>query len=188
MLPNRSPVRALLLIAILSGLAACRGAAPDETEVIAIDESARSAATLPIPEGPPIVENDAPAGICEDTANILSRVDPIAPGLFRAVAFDNRAGPNDGDGIRGVRFAVNGQGITYAHDELTAPYCIFGSNEPDCGEWPRDEAGRYTWCVGGAIVKPGSYDVFVEVVGEQADSLSGRDRCDWSFGLIVEVP
>ena len=202
------PLRFVLLIAGLIGLAACRGAPSDVAEVVTTDESNRLAATLTIPDGPPIVENDAPvgseptlpaptgppivendlpAGICEDTANILSRVDRVEPGLFRAVALDNRVGSNDGAGIRGVRFAIVGEGITYAHDELDAPYCIFGSNEPDCGEWPRDEAGQYTWGLDGPVVRPGAYEVFVEVVGEQADSLSGRDRCDWSFALDITL-
>lgn len=178
------PAFILVMIALVS----CGGAPARDDATAVADDPARPPASLPVPTGPPVVENDAPAGICEDTANVLSRVDPVGPGLFRATALDNRVGPNDGDGIRGVRFAVSGEGITYTHDELTAPYCIFGSNEPDCGEWPRDEAGRYTWGAGGPVVLPGSYQVFVEVVGERADSLSGLDRCDWSFSLLVEVP
>lgn len=182
----------IVLGATIAALPGCRGA-NSEDEAIAervptVPATAGDRVALPTPSGPPVVENDAPAGICEDTANLLSRVDPITPGLFRATALDNRVGPNDGDGIRGVRFAVSGEGIAYSHDELTAPYCIFGSNEPDCGEWPRDDDGRYTWGVDGPVVQPGLYDLFVEVVGEQADSLSGSDRCDWSFTLLVEVP
>ena len=185
--------RHLFLIALLFGLAGCGRRPANEGEAVA-DTSAtapaasRVRATSPAPTGPPAVENDAPAGICEDTANLLSRVDRVEPGLFRAVALDNRAGSNDGDGIRGIRFAIAGEGISYAHDETSAPYCIFGSNEPDCGEWPRDEAGQYTWGVDGPTVRPGRYDVFVEVVGETADSLSGSDRCDWSFAIIVNAP
>ncbi len=144
-------------------------------------------ASLPVPRERPDVDNDAPAGICEDTANILSRVDPVPEGLFRALALDNRVGANDGDGIRGVRFVVVGDNLNYAKDETTAPYCIFGGNEPDCGPWPRDDQGRYTWGVGGPAVESGSYQVFVEVVAGQADSLSGRDRCDWSFSMRVEA-
>lgn len=184
--------RYLLLVAILTALAGCRGASSGEGEAVAgvaptIARQDRGEATLPVPGGPPVVENDAPAGICENTANILSRVDPVSGGLFRAVALDNRVGEQDGDGIRGVRFAVTGENLAFSHDELTAPYCIFGSNEPDCGEWPRDAAGQYTWGVGGSPVRPGRYEVFVEVFGTAPDSLSGSDRCDWSFAMQVEL-
>lgn len=181
----------LALIAILIFLASCR-AAPGDGDPIAENvptATGRSSPqpTLPVPGGPPAVENDAPAGICEDTANILSRVDRASGGLFRAVALDNRVGANDGDGIRGVRFAIAGEDVAYTHDEVTAPYCIFGSNEPDCGDWPRDADGRYTWGVGGPVVRPGRYQISVEVVGESPDSLSGSDRCDWSFTMVVEL-
>jgi hypothetical protein len=138
------------------------------------------------PAGPPDVDNDAPAGICEDTVNILSRVDADDDSLFRAVAVDNRAGSNDGDGIRGVRFVVIGDNLTYAKDETAAPYCIFGGNEPGCGPWPRDAAGRYTWGADGPVVEPGRYEVFVEVVAARPDSRTGRDRCDWSFTIRVQ--
>ncbi len=209
MIMKAMPLQFVWLLVSLVGLIACRAAPSDVAELATVDAPDRLTATLTVPDGPPIVENDAPvgsettlfaaagppivendlpAGICEDTANILSRVERVEPGLFRAVAVDNRAGSNDGDGIRGVRFAIVGEGVAYAHDELDAPFCIFGSNEPDCGEWPRDEAGRYTWGVGGPAVQPGTYEVFVEVVGQQADSQSGRDRCDWSFVMIISAP
>lgn len=175
----------ILIGVVVLLLAACRGAAvPEEPTRV---EPTPPGASLPVPRERPDVDNDAPAGICEDTANILSRVDPVPEGLFRALALDNRVGANDGDGIRGVRFVVVGDNLNYAKDETTAPYCIFGGNEPDCGPWPRDDQGRYTWGVGGPAVESGSYQVFVEVVAGQADSLSGRDRCDWSFSMRVEA-
>ena len=206
MLLKAMPLQFVLLVVSLLGLAACRGLssdvanpdesvrlettlpAPDGPPSVENDAPVGSEPTLPVPTGPPIVENDAPAGICEDTANIISRVDFVRPGLFRAVALDNRVGSNDGDGILGVQFAIIGQELAYTHDETTAPFCIFGSNEPDCGDWPRNDTGHYTWGSGGPIVEEGVYEVFVEVVGEQADSGSGRDRCDWSFVMVVEVP
>lgn len=166
-------------------LAACRGAAVPEEPTRA--GPTPPGAGLPVSRERPDVENNAPAGICEDTANILSRVDRVPEGLFRALALDNRVGVNDGDGIRGVRFVVVGENLNYARDETTAPYCVFGGNEPDCGPWPRDDEGRYTWGVGGPVVESGSYQVFVEVVGEQPDSLSGRDRCEWNFSMQVEA-
>ena len=177
---------ALGLLAAVVVLAACLVGCGSATEVAAPTAAARSTSP-PIPAnlGPPDVDNDAPAGICEGTANILSRVDRDADSLFRAVAVDNRVGGNDGDGIRGVRFVVVGDNLTYAKDETAAPYCIFGGNEPGCGPWPRDEAGRYTWGVGGSPVEPGRYEVFVEVIAAQPDSRTGRDRCDWSFAMTV---
>ncbi len=175
-------VRVVFLAAVVL-LAGCDGGASPEPT--ATSGASEAIAAAPVAGEPPDVANDAPAGICEDTANILSRVDRAPRALFRAVAIDNRAGRNDGDGIRGVRFVVSGEGITYAKDETTAPYCIFGGNEPDCGDWPRDEDGRYTWGAGGPVVEPGEYQVFVEVFGEQVDSLSGRDRCDWNFAMSI---
>ena len=135
--------------------------------------------------GPPDVDNDAPAGICEGTANILSRVDRDPDSLFRAVALDNRVGNNDGDGILGVRFSIIGDNLAYTKIEETAPYCIFGGNERDCPPWPRDVAGRYTWGVDGPIVQPGRYHVLVEVFGTQPDSATGQDNCEWSFAMEV---
>lgn len=182
--------RRLVLLAFLAGVVGCGGNRVGEGEaIVAVGPSAttpaRTAANSPGPAGPPQVENDAPAGICEDTANILSRVERVSGGLFRAFALDNRVGANDGDGIRGVRFTVSGEDITYTKDETTAPYCIFGGNEPDCGAWPQDVGGRYLWGAGGSVVSPGRYDVVVEVFGEAPDSLSGNDWCSWSFAMKV---
>lgn len=177
----------LLIFAALIVMAGCGGAAANEgQEIAAAPAPTRADANLPAPSGPPQVENDAPAGICENTANILSRVDRAPGAMFRALAIDNRVGRNDGDGIQMVRFAVVGEGLQYLIEEETAPYCILGGNEPQCGSWPRDEQGRYTWGVGGPVVRPGRYDVAVEVVGQAADSLSGEDRCSWSFSMQIE--
>ena len=170
------------LVALAVALAACGGAAEG-----ALPPPASTAAPVAGPgdDGPPDVDNDAPAGECENTANILSRVDRAPAALLRAVALDNRVGNNDGDGILGVRFAIIGDNLAYTKIEEDAPYCIFGSNEADCGTWPRDEQGRYTWGAGGPLVTPGHFDVFVEVFATQPDSATGSDSCDWSFGIEV---
>lgn len=192
-MPRKHLLAHLFLLGVtLSVLVGCRAAPAQEDPTIAESasspgETGNDARPLAPPSGPPTVENDAPAGICENTANLLSRVDRVSGGLFRAVALDNRVGENDGDGIRGVRFAVTGDNLDFSHDEVTAPYCIFGSNEPDCGEWPRDSAGQYTWGVDGSPVRSGRYEVFVEVFGQAPDSLSGRDRCSWSFLMEVAL-
>jgi len=168
--------------ALVVGLAACGGAADGQLPTA---EPTEAVVAGPGGGGPPAVDNDAPAGMCEDTANILSRVDRNPDSLFRAVALDNRAGNNDGDGIIGVRFSIIGDNLAYTKLEETAPYCIFGGNEPDCPPWPRDAAGRYTWGLDGPVVQPGRYDVFVEVFATQPDSATGQDSCDWSFAMQV---
>ena len=177
----------LIMIAVLMGLMGCGGAA-EQTDSDSDDPAPNPAAVADarVPTSPPVVENNPPAGICEDTANLLSRVDRAPKAMFRALAIDNRVGQNDGDGIRAVRFAVVGNGLEYLIQEEEAPYCILGGNEPECGEWPRDEAGRYLWGPGGPVVEPGRYDVFVEVIGGAPDSRSGSDRCSWSFAMQIE--
>lgn len=171
------------LMILLLALAACTGAAGELPTPTPAPTEALVAG--PAPAEPPDVDNEPPAGICENTANILSLVERDEDSLFRALALDNRAGGNDGDGIRGVRFTVLGDNLEYVKDEVTAPYCIFGGNEPDCPPWPRDAQGRYVWGAGGPVVEPGRYQVFVEVVATQPDSLSGSERCDWSFTMQI---
>ena len=173
----------MLALAMLAlGLAACGGAAEG---ALPLPEPTTAIVAGPGEGGPPDVDNDAPAGICEETANILSRVDRDPDSLFRALALDNRIGNHDGDGILGVRFAIIGDNLAYSKIEETAPYCIFGGNEPNCPPWPRDEDGRYTWGAGGPVVQTGRYHVFVEVFATQPDSATGSDSCDWSFPMDV---
>ena len=183
MKPHRPAMVLWSLLGLLAALAACRGAAAPPPPPTAAPPTAVAAG--PASDRPPDVDNDAPAGQCENTANILSRVDRAPNALFRALALDNRVGGNDGDGIVGVRFAVSGDDLEYAKDETAAPYCIFGGNEPDCGTWPRDEAGRYTWGPGGPPVLPGRYRVSVQVFGAQPDSATGSASCDWDFNIEV---
>ena len=172
----------LALCGLALVLAACGGAAES-----ALPPPAATTAVVAGggDDGPPDVDNDAPAGECEATANILSRVDRAPAALLRAVALDNRVGNDDGDGILGVRFAIIGDNLAYTKVEEDAPFCIFGSNEADCGTWPRDEQGQYTWGAGGPVVQTGHYDVFVEVFATQPDSATGSDSCDWNFGIEV---
>jgi len=181
---GRITVGLLALIVLATAVAACgQAAAPAPTTT-----PPEAIAAGPASDRPPDVDNDAPAGECQDTTNILSRVDRAPNALFRAVALDNRVGGNDGDGIVGVRFTVTGDNLSFVKDELTAPYCAFGGNEPDCGVWPRDEAGRYTWGAGGSLVQPGRFHVMVEVVAGQPDSATGRAGCDWEFDMQVSMP
>jgi hypothetical protein len=176
-----------IVLIVAAWLTGCRVAAPveDEGESPSSAEPTEAAPALPVSDEPPQVENDAPAGICEDTTNILSRVDRAPRALFRALALDNRAGSHDGDGIVLVRFSIFGEGLNYLIEEEIAPYCILGGNEPECGEWSRDGSGRYTWGQGGPVVQPGDYIVTVEVVAHQPDSLSGSNSCSWNFGMRI---
>lgn len=146
--------------------------------------TARPAATE-APGSPPRVSNDAPAGVCEGTADVRSEVVRVPAALFRAVALDTRAGPNDGDGISFVRFTITSGSFAYVKEETQAPYCALGGNEPDCGAWPRDETGRYSWGAGGPPVEPGTYAVFVEIVSALPDSQTGSDTCSWTFQLHI---
>ena len=174
----------VLIVAVW--LAGCQTTAPaEDAEQTPAAIEPTNAPAIAISDEPPQVENDAPAGICEDTANVLSRVDRAPRALFRALAFDNRAGTADGDGIVLVRFSIVGEGLAYLIDEETAPYCILGGNAPECGEWPRDRAGRYTWGVGGPVVQPGRYNVTVEVLAHEPDSLSGNNSCSWNFSMQI---
>ncbi len=175
-----------IVLLTLIGLVGCGGAAVPNDDSQSPSATPAAVADARVPNSPPVVENNPPAGICEDTANILSRVDRAPKAMFRALAIDNRVGQNDGDGILAVRFAVVGNGLEYVIEEQAAPYCILGGNEPECGEWPRDAAGRYLWGAGGPLVQPGRYDVFVEVIGVAPDSLSGSDRCSWNFAIQIE--
>lgn len=179
------------LIAALSLLAGCQPAATEEVARViptAAPRATRVAAPTTAPGRLPVVENDVPAGICETTVNVLSRVDRAPESLFRAVAYDNRVGGNDGDGIRLVRFTISGEALAYPYviEESQAPYCALGGNEPDCGHWTQDEAGRYTWGEGGPVVAPGQYDVFVEVISVYPDSFSESDTCSWAFSMVID--
>jgi hypothetical protein len=180
------------LIAVLSLLAACQPAATEEVAraiPTAAPRPTQAAAPTTAAGGLPVVENDAPAGICETTVDVLSRVDRAPASLFRALAYDNRVGTNDGDGIRLVRFTISGEGLAYPYviEESQAPYCALGGNEPDCGQWTQDAAGRYTWGEGGSVVTPGRYDVFVEIISVYPDSFSESDTCSWSFSMEIDL-
>lgn len=184
---GRLPHLALLaagLAAVAAVIVACGSPATGDPETTPAD----TIAALPVSDAPPDVDNDVPAGECEDTVNILSRVDRDREALFRALAIDNRVGTNDGDGIRRVSFAVVGDGVAFAKDEINAPYCIFGSIGSNCATWPRDEAGHYTWGAGGPRVQPGDYRIFVQVQAGQPDSATGRASCEWDFRMRVLEP
>ena len=174
----------LISAALAVSLAACR--APAEEGVTLPSVTPRPLIGGPALAAPPDVDDEPPAGVCEDTVNILSRVDRDPDSLFQAVALDNRVGDENGDGIVRVRFGVVGDNLAYTKDEFEAPYCIFGGNEPNCPPWPRDASGAYTWGPDGPVVQAGQYRVFVEVLAAQPDSATGSDTCDWSFLMTIQ--
>ncbi len=74
---GRIAVGLLALIALMVALAACgQAAAPEPTAT-----PPEAVAAGPPSDRPPDVDNDAPAGECEGTANILSRVDRTRQGI-----------------------------------------------------------------------------------------------------------
>lgn len=74
---------------------------------------------------------------------------------FRVEVFDTRAGLYDGAGIQDVTFRIiadDGDGDTvWEKTEVNAPYCVFGSDAPDCApaidlrpgaQWPNPFTGQ----------------------------------------------
>jgi hypothetical protein len=138
---------------------------------------------------PPNVINDIPSGACERTQHIISVCEYDPNHLFRVFARDERAGENDGDGIDYVRFTIFDEtGQVYQNTERNAAYCIFQGGEPNCNNWPANEFGQYTWGVGGPVVKPGTYQVFIEVVSNVADPATESNVCNWNFDMTISLP
>ncbi len=138
---------------------------------------------------PPDVRNDIPGGACERTEHIKTRIEMNPNFLYRVYARDDRAGPNDGDGIDFVRFTISDNfGQLYQREERVAGYCIFQGGEPTCRPWPFNEQGQYTWGNGGPVVSPGTYQVFIEVVSDEPDPSSDSNTCNWIFDMTVSLP
>ena len=102
--------------------------------------------------------------------------------VFQVEVRDRSAGPNDGDGIQHVRFAITdqrGQQV-HARQENNAGYCVFGGGEPLCNVWRFDETG-YRW-PDGAMLFPGNYSVVIDITPYQAEAVS------WFWNFDVELP
>ena len=102
--------------------------------------------------------------------------------VFQAEVRDSSVGPNDGDGIQSVRFAITddrGQEV-HVQQENDAGYCVFGGGEPDCNVWVFAETG-YRW-PDGAMLFPGSYSVVIDITPTQAEAVS------WFWSFRVELP
>lgn len=138
---------------------------------------------------PPNVINEIPGGACNRTANIVAEITNDPSYLYRVKAFDNRVGPNDGDGIDSVRFSISdASGEVYFREERTAGYCIFGGGEPNCRPWPFNDQGQFTWGQGGPVVTPGTYQVFILVVAKEPDSGTESNECNWNFDMTISLP
>jgi hypothetical protein len=91
--------------------------------------------------------------------------------VFQVEVFDATKGQRDGDGIKNVRFVINGpNGQVHERTENTAGYCAFGGGEPDCVVWVFSEHGG-KW-PGGAQVVNGTYNVQITITpsyGEPVD-------------------
>lgn len=138
---------------------------------------------------PPDVQNDIPGGACERTDHIKTRIEMNPNFLYRVYARDDRAGPNDGDGMDFVRFTISDSfGTLYQREERVAGYCIFQGGEPNCRPWPFNEQGQFTWGNGGPVVQPGTYQVFIEVVSKEPDPSNNSTTCNWNFDMTVTLP
>lgn len=138
---------------------------------------------------PPDVDNDVPGGACERTDYIRTRIEENPFFLYRVYARDERAGPNDGDGIDFVRFTISDSfGTLYSREERVAGFCIFQGGEPDCRPWPFNEFGQFTWGAGGPLVQDGTYQVFIEVVSDEPDPATESNVCNWNFDMTVTLP
>lgn len=111
---------------------------------------------------------------------------------FRVEIFDTRAGLYDGAGIETVVFRIiadDGLGdVVWEKVETTAPYCVFGGNDPGCtpidlrdsAQWPNPFAGR---------INNNVYLAQIDITPKQGDATQWR----WRFfidspNLIAAAP
>ena len=99
--------------------------------------------------------------------------------VFQVEVRDRGVGPNDGDGIENVRFAITddrGQQVHF-RQENNAGYCVFGGGEPDCNVFVFADSG-YRW-PDGEVLFPGSYNVTIDITPTQGEPVSWF----WSYGV-----
>ncbi|MDQ3249871.1 MAG: hypothetical protein M3Q45_11775 [Chloroflexota bacterium] len=151
--------------------------------------TAPTAANLPtanaVPTPTPIIIVDAPVDgqdgnltlrgsrAPEEGRNLLlpgfSRADVTDPMVFddriaaRVEVFDPAVGRQDGDGIATVTFSISDENGTLVHEqrEETAPYCLFGGNEPLCTTLTFAE-NDYRW-PNGASITNGQYETAIVI-------------------------
>jgi hypothetical protein len=104
---------------------------------------------------------------------------------FRVEVFDTRAGLYDGAGIERVVFRIvadDGLGdVVWEKVETTAPYCVFGGNDPGCSpidlrdgaQWPNPFAGR---------INNNVYLAQIDIIPEQGD------ETQWRWRFFIDSP
>ncbi len=104
---------------------------------------------------------------------------------LRVEVFDTRAGLTDGAGIQQVIFSIvadDGLGdVVWEKVETTAPYCLFGGNDPGCSpinlrsgaQWPNPFAGQ---------INNNVYLAQIDIVPEQGD------ETQWRWRFFIDSP
>lgn len=156
-------------------------------------------ATTPVIGPPPSANNKPNAGTCvqgQDVQNIFSEIVLDPNFLFRVIAYDERVGTNDGDGIDEIEFSITSNEIDnffYENTESNPAYCVFQGGEPNCNTWGIDDQGRYYWGPNGPVVEPGEYFVLITLRWDEnrPDDFSGQSECNWNSGdqpLVITLP
>lgn len=104
---------------------------------------------------------------------------------FRVEIFDTRAGLTDGAGIDRVIFRIvadDGLGdVVWEKVETTAPYCVFGGNDPGCSpidlrsgaQWPTPFTGQ---------INNNVYLAQIDIIPQQGD------ETQWRWRFFIDSP
>jgi hypothetical protein len=104
---------------------------------------------------------------------------------LRVEVFDTRYGLNDGAGIDQVTFRIiadDGNGdVVWEKVETTAPYCVFGGNDPGCtpidlrdgAQWPNPFAGQ---------INNNVYLAQIDITPTQGDATQ------WRWRFLIDSP
>ena len=99
---------------------------------------------------------------------------------LRVEVFDTRSDQNDGDGIAHVTFSIFdnfSSDPVYSNQEETAPFCLFGGNDPLCTTWVFAQNGL-RWPSGEPIYNE-SYNALINIV-----PLNGEPT-QWFWGFQI---
>lgn len=99
----------------------------------------------------------------------------------RVEVFDDTVGTQDGDGIVAVDFGITGpSGDTVLRViEETAPYCMWGGNDPNCPAPSFAELG-YTWPQTGIPIENGFHSAAIVITGTNDTSIT------WFWGFEID--
>jgi len=100
---------------------------------------------------------------------------------FRVETYDITTGSTrDGAGIEFVQMQISGDnGEVYRRTEMSAPYCLFGGDDPECRPWPRFAEFDYTWPNGEPIENNVPYNVRIDIQPARGGS------ANWNFSFRV---